>query len=251
MSGKNFFIPFTVAVILVFAALQITRADESQTPSANSASPKKSSERFDDLVREDFFAAMSGDLKSFNRAMKVCEDALEKDPKHAQAMVWHGSGLLYLSGQVFRTNNIPFGISLWQRGLKEMDQAVALEPQNISVLVPRGATLIPAARYTPDPAESKRLLKLGVTDYENVLRIQTPIFATLSTHSRGELLFGLADGWFRLGDTNKSRAYLQRIVKDCAESAYAKKAESWLATSDPKVLREKSNALTCMGCHAK
>src|SRR5262245_15120454 len=42
-------------------------------------------ERFDYLVREDYFAGLAGDQAALERAIKVCEEALAKNPKHAEA----------------------------------------------------------------------------------------------------------------------------------------------------------------------
>jgi len=56
-------------------------------------------QRFDMLVREDFFAGMSGDSARFDKAMKVTEETLSKDPNHAEAKVWHGSGVFFRAGQ--------------------------------------------------------------------------------------------------------------------------------------------------------
>ncbi|MDB6028932.1 MAG: hypothetical protein JWM68_5155 [Verrucomicrobiales bacterium] len=237
---------------LLVAALTLVTCFAART---SSAQPDKGTdaapERFDDLVREDFFAGAAGDKVALNRAMKLCQDTLAKNPKHAEAMVWHGSALLSSAGQSFQSGDVTEGIQLWKRGLKQMNDAVALEPENVSVLIPRGATLLPTARYTPDPKEGLQMLKTGVADYEKVLRLQNRYFPKLSVHARGELLFGLADGWYRLGDAKKSRDYLTRITNDLPDSVYAKRATVWLSTNDPKLLAEKSKTLTCTGCHSK
>src|SRR5262245_20290847 len=54
-------------------------------------------QRFDYLVREDYFAGLAGDQAALERAIKTCEEALAKNPKHAEALVWHGSGLMLRS----------------------------------------------------------------------------------------------------------------------------------------------------------
>src|ERR1051326_6901329 len=94
-----------LAAILFTAAAQALLSDSklastNAAQQANRSKPEPASTgqqaattRFDFLVREDFFAGMAGNREAFNRAMKVCEDALAKNPKHAEAMVWHGSGL--------------------------------------------------------------------------------------------------------------------------------------------------------------
>jgi RNA polymerase sigma factor (sigma-70 family) len=203
-------------------------------------------ERFDNLVRDDYF---SGDPARFQRAMKVCDDALAKNPRHAPALAWRGSGDLTLAGKAFQTNDVPTGIRLWQKGLKEMDDAVAMQPESLQVIIPRGAVYLSIAKYDPNPDESKHLLQTGVADYEKTLLRQQPTFDKLSRHARGELLFGLADGWCQLGDLDKARGYLQRITNVCPDSVYSRRAEDWLAAKDAAALKEKSRALSCVGCH--
>jgi hypothetical protein len=238
------------AIVSLHAAIAVEAA--STTLKKPTTSETSLPERFDDLVRDDLFKGMfNGDHVAFARAMKLCTDTLAKDPKHAEAMVWHGSGTLFESGQEFQKNNVAKGIELWQRGLQEMNDAVALKPESISILIARGATLLPTSKYDPNPAEARQLIETGVADYEKTLQLQQPYFGKLSVHSRGELLFGLADGWFRLGEADKMKAYLQRIAKDLAGSEYATRANDWLQTADTTTLQKKSRAMSCIGCHDK
>ena len=215
---------------------------------AESGEQERAPRRFDELVRADFFAGLAGNREAFDRAMKVCEDALAKDPKHAEAMVWHGAGVIYLSLQASEAGDKPRAIELWDRGLKEMDEAVALWPGHLGVIIPRGATLLEASRHAPDPALAKALLTKAVDDYEKALEVQKPFFHRLSVHSRGELLFGLAEGYHRLGEMRQTQHYFQRIVKECEGSGYAKKARAWL---EKKALPNNHSALSCSGCHAR
>jgi hypothetical protein len=254
VNTQRFTTILTAILCCATTSLPTAVADEaaSTTVKKPATSYASSPERFDDLVRDDFFEGeLKGDRAAFERAMKLCTDTLAKDPKHADAMVWHGSGTLFESGPAFQSKDIAKGRELWQRGLQEMNDAVALRPESISVLIARGATLLPNSKYDPNPAEARQLLEVGVADYEKVLQFQQPIFGTLSVHSRGELLFGLADGWFRLGNMDKSRGYLSRIAKDLAGSQYATRANDWLGTTDPNELKKKSRAMSCIGCHDK
>ena len=229
-----------------------TQASLSQSNQAAPAAPQKPAtagqrparERFDYLVREDFFAGFEGDQAAFERGMKTCEDALAGNPKHAEALVWHGGGLVFRARDYFQKGDAQNGMQTWSRGLKEMDEAVALEPDNVGVLIPRGATLLVVSRFAKPPAESRRLLTLAIGDYEKVLHLQTGYFASLSGHARGELLFGLAEGWQRLGDETKARAYFQRLVSEAQGSARQQQAAAYLATG--KLV---SSAQSCVGCH--
>ena len=80
-------------------------------------------QRYDMIVRQDFFAGFAGNKEALARGMKVTEETLAKDPNHAEANVWHGSGLLFLSGPAFQGGDVQNGMKLWQQGLGEMEHA--------------------------------------------------------------------------------------------------------------------------------
>jgi hypothetical protein len=126
-----------------------------------------------------------------------------------------------------------------------MNAAVALEPNNIGVLIPRAAVLIEASKHVPMPAAARELLETAVNDYEKVLRLQQSYFDKLSTHSRCELLSALGSGWHRLGDPNKAEHYFMRLAKEGAGTVYAEKAQFWL---EKKALPQNQS---CSGCHAR
>src|SRR5262249_28873113 len=153
------------------------------------------------LVRDDFFAGMMGDKARLDRGMKFCEEMLAKNPKHADALVWHGGGLLARAAQAYTKGDSALGDRLWQRGLEEMNAAVAIEPENLGVKIGRSATLIGLAQagWDSSDAQGKALLESALADYETVYRRQQTVFHTLGVHSRSELLFGLACGFSILG----------------------------------------------------
>lgn len=202
--------------------------------------------RFDMVVRTDFFAGFGGDQARLTHGMEVCEQTLAVNPRHAEALVWHGAGLAFQGGMAFQRGDAQTGMDLWSRGLGEMDQAVALEPDNVAVRIPRGAMLLQATRNL-QPAMAKPLIETALSDYEKTLALQTAsgVFATLGSHPRGELLFGLAEGYARLGDTDKARMYFERLVSDAPESGQTPKAREWMAGGSLPAAR----GMTCVGCH--
>lgn len=200
-------------------------------------------QRFDMSVRGDFFAGFAGNQAALDRAMKTCEDQLAENPKHAEAMVWHGSGTMFIAGQAFRKGDYAAGGQLWGQALKEMDNAVSLDPENVAVLIPRGATLLSASGNVP-PERGKPLLDKGVGDYEKVREIQQPFFDKLSGHSRGELLFGLADGYNRMDRKDEARATFQALLAVGKSSGHEDQAQQYLAGG----VYQKT-ALSCAGCH--
>jgi hypothetical protein len=222
----------TSAVGFVLATFMLVQA---ATPPA---------QRFDYQVRADFFAGVAGDEARLQKAMDLCERTLAGNPKHPEALVWHGASLLVKSGRAFGAGDMAQGGALWSRGLKEMDDAVSLAPDNVGVLIPRSATLLEATRTMPE-AVARPLVQSAVAAYERVLSLQTPYFATLGDHAKGELLFGLADGYYRLGDATKARMYFERIMNDAPGSGQTKAAREWLSTGT----LAPSAGPRCSGCH--
>ena len=224
---------------LSILALLLAAAAQSAQPSPAPAPP-----RFDYLIRADFFAGAAGDEARLAKAMDLCERTLAENPKHAPAMVWHGAGLLVRSGQAFSKGDQATGGQLFGRGLKEMDDALALAPDNPGVLIPRAAVLFEATRGMPAEM-AKPLIQSAIGSYEHVLDVQGPIWSTLGDHARGELLFGLAEGWARLGDQQKARTYFDRLIAEAPTSGQTPKAQQWIATGTIP----KANGASCVGCH--
>ena len=201
-------------------------------------------ERFDLRVRTDFFAGFAGNQQALDRAMKLCEEELARNPANAQALVWHGSGVFFQSGQFFKAGDRAKGGEYWQRGLAEMEQAVQIAPDHLGVRIPRGATLLTASRNLPNPEIARPLIETGLADFEHTLEIQKLYFDKLGTHPRGELLIELADGYARLGKEDQARILFERIRAALPGTPYAANAEKWLAT---KSLTPREGG--CIGCH--
>ena len=200
-------------------------------------------QRFDMQVRDDFFAGFGGDKEALARAMKTCENALKEDAGNAQALVWHGSGLFYQSGQVIQAGDMKKGLELYQRGLSEMESAVKMAPDDVAVRIPRGAVLLAGSRGMP-PEMGRPLIEKALDDYEHTLQLQDDYWSMLGTHPRGELLFGMAEGYSRLGNQAKAQTYFERIGKELQGTPYAKRAATWLET---KTLPASQTG--CVGCH--
>jgi tetratricopeptide (TPR) repeat protein len=196
-------------------------------------------ERFDHLVRNDFFAGFTGNAEAMARAMQKTEAVLAENPKHAEALVWHGAGLLVQSRG---------DAKLFARAMKEMDDAVALEPDNIGVRIPRGAVLLSAARSIGDrnPDIAKMLTSKAVSDYQRAYDLQESDLNSLGEHPLGELLFGLADGNSRLGNMDRAAEFFNRVSTMLPDTVYAKRAAKWQQTKSLTAAET-----TCVGCHVK
>lgn len=213
------------------------------------ASAQKQAERFDLVVREDFFAGLAGNAEALKRGMAKCEEKLKAEPDNAEALVWHGAGLQFQSVSYFQKNEMQKGIELYQQGETEMDRAVQLQPKSISILVPRAAHYVVFSRYVPDKAQQRTMLTKVIHDYEEVYRQQQPHFDKLSEHARGELLLGLAEAYLRSGgEENRGKANeLLKLAQQ--EKSYVKEATTWLQAA-PEA-KPSTFFHTCVGCHAK
>src|SRR5262249_13192101 len=123
-------------------------------------------QRFDYLVREDMFRGFAGDKAAFDRAMALCEARLAENPDHPEALVWHGTGLLFRSGEAFRSGDSEKATLLNRNGLAEMKRAVALAPNSLSVRIPRGAVLLAAAIQIADAQRARPYFETAVDDFE-------------------------------------------------------------------------------------
>ncbi|HUR34145.1 MAG TPA: hypothetical protein VM032_10150 [Vicinamibacterales bacterium] len=201
-------------------------------------------DRFDMLVRADFFAGFGGDAERLARGMETCERVLAEQPHHAEAMVWHGSGLIAGAGAAVAAHDERRGMDLWSRGLAEVNAAIALAPDDPGVLVPRAAVLLQATRRMP-PEVAAPLLASAVRNYERVLEVQRDRFQSLGDHPKGELLFGIADGYARLGDMVSARRYFEQLIAEAPGSGQAPRARAFLVTGTVPAI----TGMACVGCH--
>jgi TolA-binding protein len=95
------------------------------------------------------------------------------------------------------------------------------------------------------PPMAGPLIEKALGDYERTLELQASYFATLGDHPKGELLFGLAEGYSRLGNLDKARMYFERLVNDAPGSGQTPKAREWLSNGT----LPNSTGLGCVGCH--
>ena len=199
--------------------------------------------RFDMVVRNDLFAGMYGDAAALQRGLATCEKILAENPKHAEALVWHGMGLLVQSRFEFEKNNPQGAVTLSQKGIAEMDRAVELEPNNLGVRIPRGAALRDATQQMP-PFMSEPLLERARTDFQYTFETQKDNLPT-SEHPLGELLQALGDIYSRQGKADEAGKYYGMIPERLPNTEYARRATEWMKTRQPLPQAQSG----CIGCH--
>ena len=201
--------------------------------------------RFDFRVRNDLFAGFAGDQAALKRGIETCEQVLENDPNHAEALVWLGSANVFLAGQEFQKGNPQAGSALSQKGITQMDRAVELESRNIGVRIPRGATLMSMAGNLPDSPFRQGVLERARSDYQLAFDLQQDRLDKLGVHPLGELLQGLGNLHSLLGKTEEAERYYKMIEARLQDTIYAKRAALWMETRKPLPAAQTA----CVGCH--
>ena len=200
-------------------------------------------ERFDEKVREHFFAGFAGNEDALKRGMAITEETLAADPDHPGALVWQASGWFLESSAAYAQGDWGTGQALYDKSVAQFDRAVSLAPDSLETLIPRAAVYLSTAPYITHAPTRNGLLETVVGDYAKVLELQKPYFDSLSVHSQGELLGALAEALWRLERREEAEVYLNRIITGLPESPYALMAQQQLDNPD-------ANAqLTCLGCH--
>ena len=200
-------------------------------------------ERFDEKVRELFFAGFAGNQDALQRGMAMCEETLAADPDHPGALVWQASGWFYESSFVFAQGDMEAGMALYNKSVAQFDRAVSLAPDSLQTLIPRAAVYLSTAPYVSHAPTRIWLLETVVGDYTKVLKIRAPVFDSLTVHSRGELLGALAEALWLLERRDEAQIYLNRIITELPETPYALMAERQIDKPEERA------QLTCLGCH--
>jgi hypothetical protein len=197
-----------------------------------------------ETVRGDFFAGAAGDAAALQRAMAATERALAEDAKNAQALSVHGFGSVLSGSQAYQKGDAARGGELVQRGLAEMNEAVALAPSDGLVRALRGILLQQVSRQVP-PAMQPSMLEDARSDFQFLFDAQAATLDQLGPHRLGELLQALGDVHSRQGRSADAERYYVLIQQKLADTEYAARAAEWMRTRQPLP----PERTTCIGCH--
>jgi hypothetical protein len=181
-------------------------------------------------IEQDFRTGLGGNQEAFDRAMKSTEELLVGNPAHAEALAYHGSGLVSKSGKAFMAGDFQQGGHFMEQGLGEMAKAVELEPENVRVRFTRGSTLLILSKVFPIPDTAQECLANGLVDFEMIVNKLGSSINAAPIEWRGHVLMGLASGWKRSGNEAKAKTYAGQAVALCPRTKYETQARELLAT---------------------
>ena len=197
-------------------------------------------------VREDMFGGfVDDDLPRFERGEKKVQEYLTDTPGRPEALAWMAGGKLYRAGRAFREGKSAEGDALVREALDMMDTAGGTAPNNLGVHATLGGSVVALANKLPE-AHYTVLMQRARAHFAKLYSVQSPAIPQLPLHIKGELLAGVAETEFRVGDRARANEVLHQIVKELPGTAYAKTAEMWLAAPE-KVTRD--SKLVCQSCH--
>jgi len=195
-------------------------------------------------MRNDLFSAMGGNPNALKRLSDTSQSALDQNPDHAQALVWHGAATIGSFFMEAQKGNTQAAVAIFQKGAAEMDRAVSLAPDDIEVRIMRSVLYAPASRQFPLPL-ARDMLEKARTDLQHTYDLQQSRLSELGTHPLGELLQALADVNSRQGRTDDAEKYYRLIQTMLKDTEYATRAGEWMKTKQP--LPEAQT--NCIGCH--
>jgi len=207
------------------------------------ATTSQAQERFDYQVRDEMFRAFGGNEAALKSAMATIEEKLKEHPDHGEALVWRGAGRTWMAGRAFEAGDLAGARAMAAEGRVDMDRALALEPVNVGVLIPRAAVLLGVARNQRDAVRTRELATHAAANFETALALRREAFEGLGQHNRGEYLSGLAESWALAGNQGRAERYLRRILAELPNSRYAERAAAKLANWEDR------QPLNCQSCH--
>jgi hypothetical protein len=208
--------------------------------------PRPANIPFYTWVREDTFAGfIDNDLVRFARGEQKVREYLQERPGRPDATNWLGATKVYRAVRAFEDGDRRAGERLLKEALAAIDQAVAAAAEDPGIRATAGGTLAFLAPRLPD-AHYRPMMEKAREHYGVLYRLQAAQAANFPLHLKGELLAGVAETEFRVGDRQRATEMLQRIVTEMPDTAYARTAAAWLASPDTVTI---DTRLVCQSCH--
>jgi hypothetical protein len=197
-------------------------------------------------VREDTFAGwMNNDLARHAKGMTRTQEWLDEHPNDAEATNWLGTGKMFEAARAFEAGDQAGGDRLFQESVALMEKGATLDPNDGGVRATAGGTYMFFARKLPD-RHYRTAIEKAREHYAVLYKMQESMLDKFPLHLKGEVLAGVAETEFRVGDRDKGIAFLNRIASGMPGTPYAQTAETWLKAPESVT---KQDRLVCQSCH--
>lgn len=161
---------------------------------------------------------VEGDKEAVKKAEKVLKKLIDLEPKDAEAYCWYGS-VLTLKGKYawFPLNKMKYV----NKGIKEMDKAIELAPDNVTVRMIRAnnSLSLPDMFHRTD---------IAITDFEHLISMKEKNPGSFEEDLLAEILLNMGKAYKKKGDLLKARENWQKVIETAPESEEALEAKELL-----------------------
>lgn len=174
---------------------------------------------------DDFIAGFNGDAEAMDRAMKATGTILAKDPENVEALAWNSAGKGAQCGASFQSGDFKTGMKMWQESKDGLNKAVELAPENTTVRIVRGKSMLESSLHDPNPKSSNEEATMAVEDLEKALALMGDNLNGGDKAFRKEMYAWLYQAASKAGDKDKAAKY-KELAGDKANDALARLNES-------------------------
>jgi tetratricopeptide (TPR) repeat protein len=197
---------------------------------------------------DDFIAGFHGDWDAMGRAIKDTDAILAKDPANAEALAWSASGKGALAGAAFSKGDIKTGIQLTKESTDGLNKSVELAPDNSSIRMVRGKSMLEFSIYDPNPARSSAMAETALGDLEKAVDILGETFGKSPKGYQQEIYAWLYQASTKSGNAQKAEKYKKLAgdklggaldqLNQAAEYSLSESARVALVILDSKLVQE-------------
>jgi tetratricopeptide (TPR) repeat protein len=164
----------------------------------------------------------SGDKEAVSKAENILKKLIEIDPQNAEAHCWYGSVLTLKGGNAM----LPFEKMMHvNNGTKEMDKAVSLAPDNITVRLTRANNSLKLPDFF-------NRLDTAITDFEYLISMKQKNTETFSDNLLPNIYLSLGIAYKRKGDLNKAGENWKKVLEIAPNTKAAEQAENLIKETE-------------------
>ena len=194
-----------VAAVLMLAAPAL--AQQAAQPKTVDLARPQSTGAVPQETLDDFIAGFNGDGEALARAMHATDEILARDPGNVEALAWNSSAKGAMCGEAFSRGDFKKGMQLWNESRQGLNRAVELAPQNTTVRIVRGKSMLEASLHDPNPMSSLESSKTAIEDLEAAVELMGEDFGKAPHGFRQELYSWLFQAASKAGDKERAEKY--------------------------------------------
>jgi hypothetical protein len=193
-------------------------APQPKAPRAVDAARPTSSGAVPQDTLDDFIAGFNGDKDAMARAMKDTDEIIARDPNNVEALAWNSSGKGAMCGESFAKGDFAAGMKLWRESRQGLNRSVEMAPDNTTIRIVRGKSMLEASLHDPNPMSSNESANLAVSDLETALELMGDDLNKAPDSFRKEMYAWLFQAASKAGDKEKAEKY-KKLAGDKAGDA--------------------------------